>query len=303
MKIGLICDDGKNFPNFALMKIAEYEKSCGNDVEFVNFFNSYDKVYRSKVFTNKTPIQTIVNANLIIRGGTGYDYKIMLPESIENIEPDYSLYPQFKHAIGFLTRGCIRSCDFCIVSKKEGYIREYRDIETVLQGRESAVLMDNNVLGCDFGIKQIEKIIDLKIKVDFNQGLDARLIDYDMAKLLKQVKWIRQIRIACDSEEMIKQIERVVDLFKIIGVSSKMFFVYCLITDNLEESYKRINILKRLGVDVFAQPYIDFTKKSYPKKWQNDLAYWVNKKMIFKSCDFKEFKPRKDFKCSKYFDN
>jgi hypothetical protein len=194
MNIGLLDIDGHNFPNLALMKISSYHKSIGDKVEWVNFFNEYDRVYQSKIFTFSPDNFNVINANEIIKGGTGYDPIIRLDPKIESCQPDYSIYPNLIHAYGFLTRGCPNHCAWCIVPKKEGNIRSESDIEEITQGRKSAILMDNNVLASDWGIKQIEKIIKLKVKVDFNQGLDARLIDRPMAKLLSKVKWLNTLR-------------------------------------------------------------------------------------------------------------
>ena len=142
MKIGLIDVDGHKFPNFALMKLANYHKQQGDTVEWVNHFQKYDKVYKSKVFTFTPDNDFALQSAEIIKGGTGY--KMYNDLFCDDAEPDYSLYPQYPHAYGFLTRGCIRRCSWCIVPKKEGDIRPYRDIETVLQGRKTAILMDNN---------------------------------------------------------------------------------------------------------------------------------------------------------------
>lgn len=57
--------------------------------------------------------------------------------------------------------------------------------------------MDNNVLASDYGIGQIEKIVKRKYRVDFNQGLDARLVTPEIAQLLSKVKWIKRIRFGC----------------------------------------------------------------------------------------------------------
>ena len=53
-----------------------------------------------------------------------------------------------------------------------------------------------------------EKIIRLKLRVDFNQGLDARLVTDEVARLLVKVKWIKRIRFGCDTPEQIVECER-----------------------------------------------------------------------------------------------
>jgi radical SAM superfamily enzyme YgiQ (UPF0313 family) len=166
MKTGLIDVDGHHFPNLALMKLAAYHKQQGDTVEWVNHLERYDKVYQSKVFTFTPDVSTFVQAGETVKGGTGY--KMYRDLFCDDTEPDYSTYTQYPHAYGFLTRGCIRRCPWCIVPEKEGYIRAYRDIETVLQGRKTAILMDNNILASNHGLQQLERIIDLKCRVDFN---------------------------------------------------------------------------------------------------------------------------------------
>lgn len=76
MKIGLIDVDGHNgFPNLALMRLSAYHKANGDSVEWWNGFIHYDRVYMSKVFTFSPDIDTVINADEVIRGGTGYkDY-------------------------------------------------------------------------------------------------------------------------------------------------------------------------------------------------------------------------------------
>lgn len=120
MKIGLIDVDGHNFPNLALMKISAYHKQQGDKVEFVNFFEKYDKVYKTKVFTFSDDDYTVINAKEVIKGGTGYDLQNKLPSQIEFMYPDYDLYDIKNIAYGYLTRGCPRGCKFCIVQEKEG---------------------------------------------------------------------------------------------------------------------------------------------------------------------------------------
>ena len=116
MRIGLIDVDGHNFPNLALMKISAWHKKQGDNVEWGIPMLEYDKVYLAKVFTDSDDFNTVIHANEIIKGGTGYDLKNELPAEIESIYPDYSLYNITDTAYGFLTRGCPRNCPFCMVT-------------------------------------------------------------------------------------------------------------------------------------------------------------------------------------------
>jgi len=305
MKIGLIDVDGHNYPNLALMKLSAYHKSINNSVEWYTPFNEYDIVYKAKVFTFTPDYPNYINnSNTVINGGTGYDYTTTLP--IDNIQPDYSLYPiskwyDNKTAYGFITRGCIRKCKWCLVPNKEGDIRPYMSIEEIIQDKKQAILMDNNILASDFGIKQIERIIDLKIKVDFNQGLDSRIVlnNKDIIKLLFKVQWLRYIRLACDSMAMIDIINRTVNELRFNNFKKKIF-CYVLLND-LQDSYDRLIFCKSIKITPFAQPYRDFTPNQIIPQWQSDMARWCNHKAIFETTDFMDYEPRKGFKCREYF--
>ena len=122
MNIALIAVDS-TFPNLALMKIARYHRDRGDTVEWYTPFDEYDKVYMAKVFSYTEDYgQYITNAKEIIKGGTGYDLTTTLPDEIDRLQPDYSIYPSVdkKTAYGFLTRGCPNRCKWCVVPKKEG---------------------------------------------------------------------------------------------------------------------------------------------------------------------------------------
>jgi hypothetical protein len=292
------------------MKIAAFHKQQGDTVEWVNYFERYDKVYISKVFTFTPDICTVIQADQIERGGTGYDINKKLPEEIDSRQPDYSIYPvsawyNGKTAYGFLTRGCIRKCPWCIVPQKEGTITPYREIEDILQGRNAAVLMDNNILAAgEHGIRQLEKIAKIGCKVDFNQGLDARLIvaNPEFPKLLSKIKWLNPVRLACDSQPMMPIVEKAAGLLRGDGLKPHRLFAYVLLTD-LQGSLERINFLKKLDIMPFAQPYRDFTPKQVIPQWQIDMARWCNDKAILGTCDFKDYNPRKGFYCREYFNS
>lgn len=289
MKIGLIDVDGHNFPNLALMKISAYHKSLGDSVEWVSLGN-YDRTYISKVFSFTPDLSASFLGNLgeVYIGGTGYNYD-KLTDCVDCMCPDYSIYPSFKSAYGFLTRGCTNKCSWCIVPEKEGSIRPYADISDFLAGRKTAILMDNNVLAHDHGIRQIEKIITLGIRIDFNQGLDSRLIDRPMAKLLSRVKWLSPVRMSCDTIAMIKPVKRAVRYLREYDCKPYDYSVYVLVKD-IESALVRVNLLKKIGCDPFAQPYIDFRDpKHNVTKQQKRFARWVNFKPAFKSTSFDKY--------------
>lgn len=254
MRIGLVDVDGHNFPNLALMKLAAWHKRRGDTVEFANpAARPYDKVYMSKVFTFSQDCTDRYDCE-VVRAGTGYrDYATTLPEEIEHICPDYSLYG-VGEAYGFLTRGCVNRCPWCIVPHKEGGIRAHADIGEFLDGRRSAVLLDNNVLASEWGLAQIEKIVRMGIRVDFNQGLDARQVACNpaIAELLAQVKWIRFLRMAYDCRAMRDDVHRAVELLQRYGVPPRKLFFYVLVREDTADALERIRELAGMGCQPFA---------------------------------------------------
>lgn len=294
MKIGIVDVDWNkrsNFPNFALMKISNYYKKNGDVVEWASL-GYYDIIYISKVFTFSKEVDLVMaKSENIIKGGTGYKSYDELPSEIDACLPDYSIYPNLKHAYGFLTRGCINKCSWCVVPRKEGAIRAYRDIEDIVENKKSAILMDNNILAIDYGLNQIEKIVKMGVRVDFNQGLDARIIagNEDIAKLLTKVKWLKYLRMACDTKEQIYFVKKAVELLIKHGMQPHNIFIYTLIKD-VSEGYERVMAIKNMGCKPFAQPFLDFEKDIMPTKLQRDFARWVNHKAIFYSVDFNDYK-------------
>lgn len=304
MKIGLIAVDSK-YPNLALMKISAYHKSIGDNVEWYNPFDKYDIVYMAKVFTFTPDYGYYINSEKIIKGGTGYDIHSHLDSEMEYIQPDYSIYNIDSNlAYGFLTRGCPNHCKWCVVPDKEGNVKPYMDIEQIASSqRDHVILMDNNILSSDYGIKQIEKIIKMGIRVDFNQGLDARLVTPYIANLLSKVKWIKYIRFGCDTKNQIEYCDKALEMIDSYGYKGEYFF-YCILINDFKECYNRVNHWKEKGkrYNPFCQPYRDLENKNHIiPQWQKDLAGWTNKRWIYRSCDFKDFEPRKGFKCISYF--
>lgn len=296
MRIGLIDVDSHNYPNLALMKISAYHKAHGDQVEWWWGWGQYDRVYMSKVFdeTYSPDIPEPLNAKEIIKGGTGYDKKKVLPPEIEHMCPDYSLYPDLTQetAFGFLTRGCPNNCPFCGVCEKEGHQSlKVADLSEWWSGHKNIVLMDPNLLACREHLDLLQQLAESKAWVDINQGLDARLLTPKNIEAIKQIK-IKEIHFAWDLMKNSKRIIKGLNLWKRLGKKNKhgsWGTVYVLVNfdTTMAENLYRIYKLDEMGFDPYVMVY---DKPNAPKDILR-LQRWCNNKFIFKKCRrFEDYK-------------
>lgn len=296
LKIGLIDVDGHNYPNLALMKISAWHKAHGDTVEWWWGFGHYDRVYMSKVFdeTYTPDMPEPLNADEIIKGGTGYGLDNKLPDEIEHIYPDYSLYPALTKdtAYGFLSRGCPRGCHFCIVAGKEGRRSvKVADLSEWWDGQKNIVLMDPNLLACPDHMDLIGQLINSKAWVDVNQGFDCRLLTQENIDAINHLK-LKNIHFAWDYMKEEKPVLRGLGLYAKLAtrkVSGAFGTVYCLTNydTTMEENLYRIYTLRDMGYD----PYVMIYDKPNAPKEIKRLQRWCNNRFIFKSCQrFEDYK-------------
>ena len=322
MRIGLIDVDGHNFPNLPLMKLSAWHKANGDTVEWYEpLFHSmgepFDRVYMSKVFGDEysQDYPYYVNAKEVIKGGTGYHIHIEngkevfdkdnhknLPDEVEHIYPDYSLYPEHTKdtAYGFLTRGCCNNCSFCIVSKKEGLCsHKVADLSEFWRGQKNIKLLDPNLLACKEHLDLLQQLADSKAKVDFTQGLDARFINEQNLEILKQIN-ISMLHFAFDFMKFEKQIVRGLSLAKErLQISDRNAIVYMLTNydTTIEEDLYRIQKIREIG---FAPDVRIYRKETLPHPHiLRDLQRWANNRFIYRSCEFMDYVPRSDGKTIK----
>ena len=286
MKIGLFDIDSK-YHNLALMKISAWHKSFGDQTEMYNplMKNTYDRVHVSKIFSKHNIEEGYIPENSIV-GGSGYSLKTVLPYDMEHIMPDYSLY-NLDYSLGFTTRGCIRNCGFCIVRQKEGNIKEHAEVEEFLNPRSNVVvLLDNNFLALPSHVKKLQKYIEKGWKMDFNQGLDIRLINKDNAKLLAKVKHYKQIHFAWDQMSYEKKVKKGLKILFKAGISPRkiMVFILCDYDTTFEEDIYRYDVLNNLDVTPFVMIYGKGNKRI------NKFARFVNRRWISKSCSWEDYK-------------
>lgn len=304
MKIGLhdaekeYFKGNKIFPNYALMKISAWHKLKGDTVEWWNPLYRYDLVYSSKVF-DFTPVDPYLPDDAI-RGGTGYrdiPMKKELPEEIDSMFPDYSIYPDCDYAIGYLTRGCPNNCRWCIVPKKEGKIRPYRRWKDVVrEDTDKLVLMDNNILACEYGIKQLESMVGSGYRIDLNQGMDARLVNGRVAEVLSRLQWIRFIRFSCDQKSQIEPIRETIELLGKNGVRPYRIFIYLLVTKDIKDASDRVEELKQYkGINIYAQAERNERIGITPNKMQLEFQQRYIYGGSYRSETWKEYCDRNGF--------
>ena len=238
------------------MKISAWYKAHGGEVEWWNPLKKYDRIYSSKIF-DFTPVDVYLPEDAI-RGGTGYRDIPMdqeLPKEIDDMFPDYSIYPECDFAIGYITRGCPNHCRWCVVPEKEGNIRPYRTWrELVRADTDKLVLMDNNILACEHGIIQLISMIGSGYRIDINQGMDARLVDDEIADILSRLKWSRFIRFSCDQKSQIEPIRNTIELLGKYGVKPYRIFIYLLVTADIKDASDRVEALKKYkAINLYAQ--------------------------------------------------
>lgn len=301
MTIGLIDVDGHNFPNLALMKLSAWHKAQGDTVEWWWGFGEYDRVYMSKVFdaTYSADQPDSLNTEEVIRGGTGYGLDNYLPDEVEHIYPDYSLYPDLTKdtAYGFLTRGCPRGCSFCIVAGKEGRASvKWADLSEWWSGQKYIKLLDPNLLACRSHMDLLGQLADSGAWVDFTQGLDIRLTDVRNVELIQRVK-TQNIHFAWDNpaQDLTEYFRRFKDLSGIKDYRKLGVYVLTNYRDGetaeekVQNALRRINLLRELGYSPYVMVY---DKPGAPLEIRR-LQRWCNNRIIFRAePDFYKYDPK-----------
>lgn len=306
MRIGLIDVDGRNFPNIPLMKISAWHKAQGHHVEWYDpmFSGHMDKVYMAKVFSHTEDFQYFIDADEIIKGGSGYCISLVdghevydktkdkpLPHEIEHIYPDYSLYGIEDTAYGFLSRGCPRGCSFCHVAEKEGR-KTYKvaDLSEFWRGQKNIVLCDPNILACREWKDLFQQLIDSKAWIDINQGLDIRLMTEEKAEMIAKMK-VKELHFAWDRYEDKKFILPKLKMFKEttkLDIRKLIVYVLCNYDTTIEQDLERIYTLREAGY----WPYVMlYDKGNIPRGHiYKRLQRWVNNRFVFAKCKtFQEY--------------
>ena len=296
----LLIDADSRIPNIALGKLSTFHKQNGDAVSYykceIPYFprynkkdtfppiSQYDKAYCSIVFTSSNGY---VKGKGIEFGGAGYSLAKTLPNNIEDLDVDYSLWPNNKTSYGFITRGCIRNCSFCVVPEKEGRIHQVNNVEDVIK-HDQVKFLDNNILSLPTHTEVLQKLVDMGIKCQFNQGLDIRLVDKCNTNLLQKLNYWGEYTFAFDDIQLMDLIERKLNLLNWRKPWQLRFFVFIHPDMSLSNIVTRILWLKNRRCLSYAMRHLSCWGAPY-EKFYTDIAAWANQPGLFKNLSFEQF--------------
>lgn len=306
MKVVLFDLDRTGWPNLALMKLSAWHKAQGDTVLPLNALAPVDRKYASAVFTwNRSKVAAFRELGAVV-GGTGWSRTETLPDEIEAMRPDYTLYG-IDYGWGYLMRGCIRTnaeCPECLVPSKEGKARQVATIDDLLN-RESdrkrpfVVLLDNEFFwNVKWAIERLEEFTARGIDWCPSQGLDIRNVTPALCQALAASPFWnvgrsrRQVTFAFDSLHYERNYRRGIEMLLANGMKAWQLQSYVLVggkfSATMEGALRRIAICREYGVDPFVMVYRDEATGRATDEAFKHLARWVNRH-LYKRDDCRDF--------------
>ncbi|MFH1486624.1 MAG: radical SAM protein [Chloroflexota bacterium] len=299
----LLLDMDSTLPNLALMKLSAWHKAQYHYVVKAREipFGEWDSIYASAVYTwSRRRMEQLEGYAAL--GGHGWCLDSRLPEEVERMQPDYSLYG-IDYGLGYLTQGCMRRCGFCDVWRMCPRPRVVATWDHILNPLSSfVVLLDDNFLALGGHAKLfLQEAIDRGIEVCFTQGLDVRLVTPEVAQLLAGLRFWnthhtkRQLTIAFDSLDMDRAFSRGVKFLFEAGIKPWQIqsFFLCGYNSTFAEDMERFRLIRALMLDPFCMVY---RSRESGKKvaWAVDrrlhhFSRWVNRR-LYKSCEFHQYR-------------
>lgn len=281
VKIGLWQVDGK-YPNLALMKLSTWLRAQDHQT-YLQRMPDHTTAYGSVIFTENRPrVEFWLHVHPEIgMGGSGWDLCEDLPPEIESLPPDYELYG-IDYGMGFLSRGCIRNCPFCVVQEKEGWLRQVAEIDDLLNPLSSfLVLFDNNLLALVNVLDILAEMADRALIVNFNQGLDIRFVTPEIAQALAKLHYMdfsrhnRMLHFAFDDSKLEEKVRGGIGTLFDAGISPEHLCFYVLAgfgDQTSEDVLYRCDVLREYGIRPYVMRYRRSRKLNAIARWANATA-------------------------------
>ncbi len=234
-----------------------------------------------------------------VRRETGITPHFGLWEEVDRLAPDYKLfdgiYDYYTNdaSIGYMTKGCIWHCPYCAVPKLEPEYVHFIPLEKQIDpDKKDLILLDNNVLASSKFRKIIEEIgkygfyKGAKFKgrfryIDFNQGVDAKLLTEEKMALLSEIA-IKPLRIAFDHIELKRLYIEKIRLAHKYGIKHLSNFILFNYNDTPEDFYERLRINielnEELGLNIFSFPMRFIPLDAKDRKHVNN-PHWTKQQL------------------------
>lgn len=288
--------------------ISEYRKKREEDIvrlekdDFLNTLNNYRGGKKSKGIDMARQMPYYHLYDIYVENQVKAGYK-------RDKYKDYS-----KYSIGFLTRGCVRHCPFCI-NKLENKVYPYSKLEWFLDNerderghlvRPNIYLWDDNFLAADKSVWQplLQELIDTQRPFQFRQGLDERMLAQSpdgelMAEMLARSKYHGDFIFAFDNWRDRELIERALKIWKKYNPKKgTKFYLFCgfKLTEHshqkfykdIWELFQRIKILMSYGCVGYVMRHEDYKKYEISNLYIQ-IARWCNQQQFYKKMSFWEF--------------
>jgi hypothetical protein len=267
------------YPPLGLLKIASYWREKGSSIELVRGCvppsHEPTQIYITSLFTWAwKPVWKAVKyykknfpkANVQLGGlyasimkehaelsGADYVHKGVLRE-VEDSNPAYDLVPEWDATILQTSRGCNRKCPYCAVWRIEGRIKSTKEeiSSLVYPSHKRIILWDNNLLQSSNWRSIFDELVllsqDRGLKVDFNQGLDARLMSDEAAEKIARMK-TSCVRFSYDNKSVGQKITSAIDKLTNLGLRRRHVGVYVLFNyrDDPADFFERVRTVLESG--------------------------------------------------------
>lgn len=272
------------YPPLGLLKLGRYHRNRGDRVKLISGLDGDgydpDRIYVTSLFTYAwEPVHETVRyylkkyprAKLTVGGiyatlcpdrlrrsfGDRISIRCGVMPELDRLRPDYSLVPEWDASIVFSTRGCVRNCPFCSVKQLEPKFSARESIKHLVSPRHNRIIFwDNNILASPHWRDIFAELAEMQKTVDFNQGLDARLLTPEVVGAMRRFK-VPVVRLAYDSDAIREPLHKAVKLLLASGYNGRRIVVYCIYnhTDKPDGFHQRVRDLVDWGVVAYPMRY------------------------------------------------